>query len=57
MAVSGSANLYTEESDVNEIVGLEEGDIREIKHVAFPDGDELTVGGGLTVKLIPAREK
>jgi hypothetical protein len=53
VAVSGSGNLYSEDVDVNEVVGLEEGDAPEIMNVDLPKGAGLSIEGDLTVKLIP----
>lgn len=54
VAVSGSGNLFASEGDVNEILGFEDEDVQEIKNVYLPKGSELSLVGGLSVKLIPA---
>lgn len=54
VAVSGSGNLFSSEGDVNEILGFEDEAIQEIKNVYLPKGSELSLVGGLSVKLIPA---
>jgi len=56
VAVSGSGYLSSDNSDVSDYVGLEEDDIREIKHVYFPEGSDLSLEGDLSVKLIPANK-
>jgi DNA-directed RNA polymerase subunit RPC12/RpoP len=57
VAVSGSGNLFSSDADVNEIVGIEDGDVHEIKNVYFPKGAELSLGDDLLIKLIPAVTK
>lgn len=57
VAVSGSGNLYSSEGDVNEILGFEDDVVQEIKNVYLPKGSELSLVGGLSVKLIPAIPK
>lgn len=54
VAVSGSGGINVGEGSVNEIFGLDEEDVEEIKHVDMPKGTELAVEGDLVVRLIPA---
>lgn len=54
VAVSGTGNLTTGDCEVNEVFGLDEEDVHEIKNVYLPKGAELSLEGDLSVKLIPA---
>lgn len=54
VAVSGAGNIYSDEGDVNEAFGTEDDYVREIKNVHLDEGVELSLEGGLSVKLIPA---
>ncbi len=53
VAVSGTGNLSTGDIEVNEIFGLDDEDVHEIKNVYLPKGAELSLEGNLSVKLIP----
>lgn len=56
-AVSGTGNICTGDIEVNEVFGLDEEDVHEIKNVYLPEGAELSIDGNLTIKLIPAVTK
>ncbi|MDF2510648.1 MAG: hypothetical protein K0S04_514 [Herbinix sp.] len=53
VAVSGSGNLHSSDAYVNEVVGLEDGDVNEIKNVYLSEGSKLTLRDGLSIKLVP----
>ncbi len=53
VAVSGMGNLYSDDGDVNEVFGIEDSYVREIKNVYLPEAAELSIEGCLSVKLIP----
>lgn len=52
--VSGVGNISTEDCEVNEVMGFDEDEVREIKNACFEKGAELSLSGNLIVKLIPA---
>ncbi len=60
VAVSGTGNLSSDnmfDGGLNEMFGIDNGYgwyIDEFTNVDLPEGTELSVGGGVTVKLIPA---
>ncbi|MDF2926189.1 MAG: hypothetical protein K0R57_5103 [Paenibacillaceae bacterium] len=54
VAVSGSGSLFSGKANLGELFGVEMDDVHEIKHVCFPESAELSVEGGLVVKLVPA---
>lgn len=62
VAASGSGNLSSSnifDGGVNEMFGVDDGSgwyTPEIQNVTLTEGVELTVSGGLTIKLIPATE-
>lgn len=52
-AVSGSGNLSTDDVGINEVFGLDEEDVSEIKNVYLPKGIKLSLEGDMSIKLIP----
>lgn len=56
-AVSGSGNLSTDDVGINEVFGLDEEDVREIKNVYLPKGIKLSLDGDMSIKLIPEANK
>lgn len=54
VAVSGTGNLYSDDADINEVFGLDDEDVNEIKNVYIPEGAELCIEGDMLVKFIPA---
>lgn len=54
VAVSGSGTLTSDDAEVDEMFGLDDGDVNEIKNVYLPEGVELSLEGNISVKLIPA---